>query len=82
MLYYLNFDTQPVSNHYKAVTYMYYTYFSKSEGETSEQMKQVVTGGWVFNSNKTNIEQMRSIGRAYTTERECSVQEAAYLLMP
>ena len=34
-----NIDIQPVVNHYKAVTYMY-AYFSKSEDETSEAMKQ------------------------------------------
>ena len=34
-----NIDIQPVVNHYKAVTYMC-AYFSKSEHETSEAMKQ------------------------------------------
>ena len=34
-----NLDIQPVINHYKAVTYMC-AYFSKSENETSEAMKQ------------------------------------------
>ena len=49
-------------------------YFSKSEDEVSEAMKQAAKEA--FNSNKTNIEQMRSIARAYATKRECSVQEA------
>ena len=74
-----NIDIQPVFNHYKAVTYMC-AYFSKSEDEVSEAMKQAAKEA--FNSNKTNIEQMRSIARAYATKRECSVQEAVYLLMP
>ena len=55
-------------------------YFSKSEDETSEAMKQAAKEA--FNTNKTNIEQMRSISRSYQTKRECSVQEAVYLIMP
>ena len=74
-----NIDIQPVFNHYKAVTYMC-AYFSKSEDETSEAMKQAAKEA--FQSNKTNIEQMRSVARAYATKRECSVQEAVYILMP
>ena len=74
-----NMDIQPVFNHYKAVTYIC-AYFSKSEDETSEAMKQAAKEA--FNSNKTNIEQMRSIARAYANKRECSVQEAVYILMP
>ena len=74
-----NIDIQPVFNHYKAVTYMC-AYFSKSEDETSEAMKQAAKEA--FNSNKNNIEQMRSIARAYANKRECSVQEAVYILMP
>ena len=74
-----NIDIQPVFNHYKAVTYMC-AYFSKSEDETSEAMKQAEKEA--LNTNKTNIEQMRSISRAYQTNRECSVQEAVYLVMP
>ena len=74
-----NIDIQPVFNHYKAVTYMC-AYFSKSEDETSEAMKQAAKEA--FNSGKTNIEQMRAIARAYANKRECSVQEAVYILMP
>ena len=55
-------------------------YFSKSEDETSEAMKQAAKEA--LKSNKTNIEQMRSVARAYATKRECSVQEAVYILMP
>ena len=74
-----NIDIQPVFNHYKSVTYMC-AYFSKSEDETSEAMKQAAKEA--LSSNKTNIQQMKSIARAYNTKRECSVQEAVYLLMP
>ena len=74
-----NIDIQPVFNHYKAVTYMC-AYFSKSEDEVSEAMKQAVKEA--LNSNKTSVEQMRSIARAYAMKRECSVQEAVYILMP
>ena len=74
-----NIDMQPVFNHYKAVTYMC-AYFSKSEDETSEAMKQAAREA--FKSNKTNIEQMISVARAYATKRECSVQETVYILMP
>ena len=55
-------------------------YFSKTEDETSEAMKQAAKEA--FNTNKTNIEQVRSIARAYVTKRECSVQESVYLVMP
>ena len=57
-------------NHCKAVTYMC-AYFSKSEDQTSEAMKQAAKEA--FNTNKTNIEQMRAIAKAYATKRECSV---------
>ena len=49
-------------------------YLSKSEDNTSEAMKQASKEA--LNTNKTNIEQMRSISRA------CSVQEAVYLVIP
>ena len=55
-------------------------YFSKSEDETSEAMKQAAKEA--VNFNKTNIEQMKSVARAYATKRECSIQEAVYLLLP
>ena len=46
----------------------------------SEAMKQAAKEA--LNTNKPNIEQMRSIARAYATKKECSVQEAVYLVMP
>ena len=74
-----NIDIQPVFNHYKAVTYMC-AYFSKAEDETSEAMKQAAKEA--FKGNKTDYEKMKAVARAYATKRECSVQEAVYLLMP
>ena len=55
-------------------------YFSKSEDETSEATKQAAKEA--LNTNKTNIEQIRSISRALQAKRECSMQEAVYLVMP
>ena len=43
-------------------------YFSKSENEVSEAMKQAAKEA--FNSNKTNVEQMWSIARACARKRE------------
>ena len=55
-------------------------YFSKSEDETSEDMKQAAKDA--CNMNKNNLEQLKSIAREYATKRECSVQEAVYHVMP
>ena len=57
-----------------------YAYFSKSEDSVSEAMKQAAKEA--FNSNKSNMEQMRSIPTAYNTNRECSIQEAVYFVKP
>ena len=45
-----------------------------------EAMKQAAKEA--INLNKTQYEQMKSIAKAYASKRECSVQEAVYLLMP
>ena len=74
-----NLDIQPVINHYKAVTYMC-AYFSKSEDETSQAMKQAAKEA--ASANKDKFDVMKSIARAYATRRECSVQEAVYHVMP
>ena len=79
MAWQANIDIQPVFNHYKAVTYMC-AYFSKSEDETSEAMKQAAKEA--VTTNKSKFEQMKAIARAYATKRECSVQEAVYHIMP
>ena len=65
-----NIDIQPVINHYKAVAYMC-AYFSKSEDEASEAMKQVAKEA--FKENLNVFEKIIAIFKAYTTKRECSV---------
>ena len=55
-------------------------YFSKSEDESSEAMKQAAKEAKEL--NKSSYEQMKSIAKAYITKRECSVQEAVYHVMP
>ena len=73
------YTAQPIFNHYKAVTYMC-AYFSKAEGETSKAMKQAAKEG--LHGNKSDYEKMKITARVYATKRECSVQEAVYLVMP
>ena len=70
---------QPVFNHYKAVSHMC-AYISKAEDETSEAIKQAAKEALI--RNKSDYEKMKSIARAFATRRECSVQEAVYLVMP
>ena len=65
-----NIDIQPVFNHYKAVTYIC-AYFSKTEKETSEAMKQAAKEA--LSGNKLHYEKMKAIARTYATEMECSV---------
>ena len=55
-------------------------YFSKAEDETSETMKKAVEDE--INGKKSYFERMKAISRAYATKRECSVQEAIYVVMP
>ena len=74
-----NLDIQPVINQYKAVSYMC-AYFSKSEDETSQAMKQATSEAVANSSSKYDT--MKAIARAYATKRECSVQEAVYHIMP
>ena len=73
-----NIDIHPVINHYKAVSYMC-TYLSKIKDECSNAMSQAVKEAWENKSN--NYDQMKLIARAYTSKRECSVQEAVYHIM-
>ena len=55
-------------------------YFSKSEHETSEAMKQAAKEA--LKGNKSDYEKMKAIAKAYITKIERSVQEAVYLIMP
>ena len=52
-------------------------YFSKSEDETSEAMKQAAKEA--LKGNKSDYEKMKAIAKAYITKRECSAQKAVYL---
>ena len=76
-----NIDIQPVFNHYKVVRYMC-AYCFKTEDETSEAIKQAAREALVGNKSDYEYEKMEAIARAYATERECSVQEAVYIVMP
>ena len=55
-------------------------YFSKSEDESSEAMKQAAREA--IKMNHDSYEQMKDIAHAYIRKRECSVQEAVYHIMP
>ena len=69
------FHIQPVFTHCKAISYMC-AYLSKSEGECSHAMQEAFKDA--FSKNLDNNNQMKSITRAYTNNRECSVQEFVY----
>ena len=53
---------------------------TKSEDECSQAMKQALSEARENNANK--FEQMFNIAKAYSSKRECSVQEAVYHIMP
>jgi len=72
-------DLQPVFNYYKAIYYMY-AYFSKSENTCSHVMKESLRQCKDLDEGKFNT--MRKLAQAYSDNRECSVQEAVYQLMP
>ena len=72
-----NMDIQPVFNEYKAVAYMC-SFFSKSEDKCSFAMKQAAREARKLDQFNT----MKNILKAYTSNRECSVQEAVYNILP
>ena len=72
-------DILPVFNEYKAVTYMC-QYFSKTEDQCSQAMKQAAKE--VFENNIHHHDTMKTIARAYLSNRECSAQEAVYQILP
>ena len=74
-----NKDIQPVFNEYKAVAYMC-SYFSKSEDKCSFAMKQAAQEA--FDAKLDQFNTMKNILKAYTSNRECSVQEAVYHILP
>ena len=74
-----NLDIKPVFNHSKAISYMC-TYLSKSEDEYSHAIQEAFKDA--FRKNLDNYNQMKSIAHAYTNNRECSVQECLYHVLP
>ena len=74
-----NMDIQPVFNEYKAVTYMC-QYFSKTEDQCSQAIKQ--TAKEAFENNMYHPDIIKTIVKAYLRNRECSVQEAVYHILP
>ena len=74
-----NMDIQPVFKQDKAVTYLC-KYLTKSEDEYSKAMKQALDEAKTNNADK--FQQMFNIAKAYSSKRECSIQESVYQLMP
>ena len=54
-------------------------YFYKSE-ETFEAMKKAAKEA--LNRNKTDYQKIKAIVKAYMTKSKCSIQKAAFLVMP
>ena len=74
-----NIEIQPVFNYHKAVTYVC-SYLSKEEDECSQAMKQAFKE--TLEKRASYYEQMKTIAHAYSSKRECSLQEAVYHIMP
>ena len=74
-----NMDLQPVFNYYKAVSYMC-AYFSKSETESSEALKQAAKEAKTMKLNTR--EAMYKVASAFATSRQVSVQESIYCTLP
>ena len=74
-----NMDIQPVFNEYKAIAYMC-AYLSKTEDSCTRAMSQALAES--LSTRQSNYEQMRAIAHAYATNRECSLQEAVYHILP
>ena len=72
-------DIQLVFNEYKAVTYMC-QYFSKTEDRLSQVMKQAAKAA--FENNMHHYETMKTIAKAYLSNREFFVQQAVYYILP
>ena len=69
----VNMYIQPVLNEFKAVIYLC-QYFSENEDRCSQTMKQPATEA--FENNMYHHDTMKTIGKAYLSNRECSVQDA------
>ena len=74
-----NMDIQLVFNDYKVVKYMC-QYFSKTENQCSQTMKQA--GKEAFESNMHHHDTMKTIARAYLSNQKYLVQEVVYHILP
>ena len=74
-----NMDIQLVFNESKAVAYMC-QYFSKTEDQCSQAMKQAAKES--FENNMNHHDTMKTFAKAYISNRECSVQEVVYHILP
>ena len=74
-----NMEIQPVFNEYTAETYMC-QYFSKTEDRCSHIMKQAAKKA--FENNMHHHDNMKTISKAYLSNRECSVHEPVYHILP
>ena len=74
-----NMDIQLVLNERKAISYIC-AYLSKSEETCSQAMKHALRES--TEKKQGNYEQMCAVAHAYSSSRECSVQEAVYHCLP
>ena len=74
-----NMDIQPVFNEYNTVTYMCH-YFSKTEDRCSKAMKKATKK--TFENNMHHYDTKKTIAKDYLSNKECSVQEAVYHILP
>ena len=70
---------QPVFTEYKAATYLC-QYFSKTEDRCLQAMRQETKES--FEKNMHYHDTMKTITKAYLSNRECSGQEAVYNTLP
>ena len=74
-----NLDIQPEHNYFKALTYMT-AYFSKSESEVSESLKQATKE--IKNQNLNVHDAVKKIAYSFISSSQLSAQEAAYNVLP
>ena len=74
-----NLDMQPVRNYFKTLTYMT-AYFSKSESEVSESLKQAAKK--ITKQNLNVRDAMKEIAYSFISSRQLSVQEVVYNVLP
>ena len=74
-----NTDIQPVFNEYKVVTYICLC-FLETEDQCSQAMKKAVKEA--FENNIHHHDALKTIAKAYLSNRDCPVQEAVYHILP